>query len=106
MRAWDVELICRMIEAGIASYCFEHPDKATPKDRWRSISKRSAAMILTAFRKRFGNRVDQVLARRAAQEVLEVIEQSFREGGLRNHIQGRPSTPMVKAPSRQRTATG
>jgi hypothetical protein len=105
MRAWDLELICRMIEGGIASYCFEHPDKAIPKDRWRSISKRSAAMVLMEFRKRFGNPVDQVLARHVAHEVLEVIEQSFREAGPSNHVQVSPFTQVVKAPSRQRTAT-
>jgi hypothetical protein len=78
MSTWDVNLICTIIEGAIACFSHAHPECAIPKQKWRSISKRAARIIINEHKKRFGSPVDRLVVQHVARRVMRLLERSQR----------------------------
>lgn len=78
MTTWDVTLICNIIEGGFACFNHAHPERAIPRQNWRSISKRAARVIINEHRKRFGNPVDRLVVQHIARRVMRLLKRQER----------------------------
>ncbi len=79
MLIWGEVLISNIIRGGLSMVFNAHPEITIPERRWGSITCRIVPVILEEHRKRFGTPVDRLVAQYVAQDVMKLIDPSFRD---------------------------